>query len=169
MLEEARHALLFARATGGPQALSVRDALELATLGGAAVLGRAAEIGSLEPGKLADLALWRLDTLAHADIDDPVAALVLGARHHRWSCCWSTAGPWSSGTASSPSTSATWPVRPCRSTAPCSPRPGDDHDRHATTAPTTSPTRPAVAPPTTGASRAEASATARCAPTATSR
>ncbi|MGH3354718.1 MAG: 8-oxoguanine deaminase, partial [Nocardioidaceae bacterium] len=79
LLEEVRHALLFARATGGPQALAVRDALEMATRGGAAVLGRKEEIGSVEPGKLADLALWRLDTLAHADIADPVAALVLGA------------------------------------------------------------------------------------------
>jgi cytosine/adenosine deaminase-related metal-dependent hydrolase len=78
--EEARHALLFARAVGGPQALTVRDALELATLGGATVLGRADEIGSVEPGKLADLALWRLDALGHAGIDDPVAALVLGDR-----------------------------------------------------------------------------------------
>jgi cytosine/adenosine deaminase-related metal-dependent hydrolase len=42
------------------------------------VLGRAGEIGSIEPGKLADLALWRLDTLPHAGITDPVAALVLG-------------------------------------------------------------------------------------------
>ena len=42
-------------------------------------LGRADEIGSLEPGKLADLALWRLDGLGHAGIADPVAALVLGA------------------------------------------------------------------------------------------
>jgi cytosine/adenosine deaminase-related metal-dependent hydrolase len=80
MLEEVRNALLFARATGGPQALSVRDALELATLGGAAVLGRSADLGSVEAGKLADLALWRLDTVAHADIADPVAALVLGSR-----------------------------------------------------------------------------------------
>jgi cytosine/adenosine deaminase-related metal-dependent hydrolase len=79
LIEEVRHALLFARATGGPQAMTVRDALEIATIGGARVLGRADEIGSLEPGKLADLALWRLDTLPHADIDDPVAALVLGA------------------------------------------------------------------------------------------
>ncbi|MDQ4085162.1 MAG: 8-oxoguanine deaminase [Actinomycetota bacterium] len=79
LLEEARHALLFARATGGPQALTVRDALEMATRGGASVLGRAEEIGSIEPGKLGDLALWRLDTLAHADIADPVAALVLGS------------------------------------------------------------------------------------------
>lgn len=79
LLEEVRHALLFARATGGPQAMTVRDALEMATLGGASVLGRADEIGSVEPGKLADLALWRLDTLGHADVADPVAALVLGA------------------------------------------------------------------------------------------
>jgi cytosine/adenosine deaminase-related metal-dependent hydrolase len=79
MLDDVRHALLFARATGGPQALAVRDALEMGTVGGAAVLGRTDEIGSLESGKLADLALWRLDTLPHADVADPVAALVLGA------------------------------------------------------------------------------------------
>jgi 8-oxoguanine deaminase len=51
----------------------------MGTLGGARVLGREAEIGSLEPGKLADLCVWRLDTMGHADIADPVAALVLGA------------------------------------------------------------------------------------------
>ena len=39
-----------------------------------------ADLGSVEEGKLADLALWRLDTFAHADIADPVAALVLGSR-----------------------------------------------------------------------------------------
>jgi len=79
LLEEVRHALLFARARGGPRALTVRDSLEMATMGGARVLGRQDEIGSLETGKLADLAVWRLDTLAHIDIADPVAALVLGA------------------------------------------------------------------------------------------
>ena len=79
LLEEARHALLFARARGGPQALTVRDALDMATMGGARVLGRPDEIGSLEVGKLADIAVWRLDTLAHIDIVDPIAALVLGA------------------------------------------------------------------------------------------
>ncbi|MFL6100065.1 MAG: 8-oxoguanine deaminase [Actinomycetales bacterium] len=79
LLEEVRHALLFARARGGPQALTVMDALELATMGGARVIGREDEIGSIEVGKQADLALWRLDTMAHHDIDDPVAALVLGA------------------------------------------------------------------------------------------
>ena len=79
LLEEARHAVLFARARSGPRALGVRDALEMATLDGARILGREDEIGSLEVGKLADLAVWRLDTLAHAGIDDPVAALVLGS------------------------------------------------------------------------------------------
>ncbi len=80
LLGEVRQAALLARAAGGPQAMSVRHALELGTLGGARVLGRAGEIGSLEPAKLADVALWRLDTLPHAGIADPVAALVLGAR-----------------------------------------------------------------------------------------
>jgi cytosine/adenosine deaminase-related metal-dependent hydrolase len=80
MLEEARHALLFARAVGGPMALSVRDSLELATIGGARVLGWDDQIGSLEAGKLADIALWRVDGLAHGDIVDAVAGLVLGDR-----------------------------------------------------------------------------------------
>jgi cytosine/adenosine deaminase-related metal-dependent hydrolase len=79
LLAEVREATLVARAAGGPRALSVRQALELATLGGARLLGREAEIGSLELGKLADVALWRLDTLPHAGIADPVAALVLGS------------------------------------------------------------------------------------------
>jgi cytosine/adenosine deaminase-related metal-dependent hydrolase len=75
---EMRQALLFARLAGGPAALTAREALELATVHGARCLGREAEIGSLEPGKLADVALWRLDDFAHAGISDPVAALVLG-------------------------------------------------------------------------------------------
>ncbi|MFJ6727175.1 8-oxoguanine deaminase [Streptomyces sp. NPDC091281] len=77
---ELRNALLVNRL--GPHrehALTARQALRLGTYGGAQVLGRAGEIGSLEPGKLADLVLWRMDTLAHASIADPVAALVLGA------------------------------------------------------------------------------------------
>ena len=64
---------------GGPAALTARDALALATIEGARCLGRDDELGSLEPGKLADVALWRLDGLDHAGIEDPVAALVLGA------------------------------------------------------------------------------------------
>jgi cytosine/adenosine deaminase-related metal-dependent hydrolase len=43
------------------------------------VLGRETEIGSLEPGKLADIAVWRVDGVEHAGILDPVAALGLAA------------------------------------------------------------------------------------------
>ena len=79
LIGEVRQATLVARSAGGPRAMTVRQALELATMGGARLLGRDKEIGSLEAGKLADIALWRLDTLPHAGIADPVAALVLGA------------------------------------------------------------------------------------------
>lgn len=76
---ELRTALLTARARRGPTALATRRVLEMATMGGARCLGRAEEIGSLEDGKLADVALWRLDTAAHAGMADPVAALTLGS------------------------------------------------------------------------------------------
>ncbi|GAA4684595.1 8-oxoguanine deaminase [Phytohabitans rumicis] len=75
---ELRQALYAARLRGGPDALTARQALALGTVGGARCLGRAEEVGSLEAGKLADVALWRLDGLGHAGIDDPVAALVFG-------------------------------------------------------------------------------------------
>ncbi|MFF5259067.1 8-oxoguanine deaminase [Actinomadura viridis] len=74
---EVRQALYMQRARYGPTALTARQALELATLGGARCLGRADEIGSLEPGKLADLALWRLDGF-HRAVDDPVVAFAFG-------------------------------------------------------------------------------------------
>jgi cytosine/adenosine deaminase-related metal-dependent hydrolase len=51
----------------------------MATMGGAECLGRADDIGSLERGKLADVALWDLTGLGHAGIADPVAALVLAS------------------------------------------------------------------------------------------
>ncbi|MCX4722862.1 8-oxoguanine deaminase [Streptomyces sp. NPDC090052] len=77
---ELRNALLINRLGAHREAaLNARQALRLGTYGGAQVLGRAAEIGSLEPGKLADLVLWKMDTLAHASIADPVTALVFGA------------------------------------------------------------------------------------------
>jgi cytosine/adenosine deaminase-related metal-dependent hydrolase len=75
---ELRAALLHARLRGGPRAITAREALALGTIHGARCLGREDELGSLEPGKLADLALWRLDDVGHAGIADPVAALVLG-------------------------------------------------------------------------------------------
>ncbi|MBO8185370.1 8-oxoguanine deaminase [Streptomyces spirodelae] len=77
---ELRNALLVNRL--GPHredALTVRQALRLGTYGGAQVLGRAQETGSLEAGKLADVVLWKLDGIGHSSIADPVAALVLGA------------------------------------------------------------------------------------------
>jgi cytosine/adenosine deaminase-related metal-dependent hydrolase len=80
LLLETKQALLAARARGGPDALTARDALRLATRGGAAVLGRG-DLGSLEPRKCADLAVWRTDVLPFAGADDPVAALVLSAPH----------------------------------------------------------------------------------------
>ncbi|WP_329024660.1 8-oxoguanine deaminase [Streptomyces sp. NBC_00690] len=77
---ELRNALLINRlGRRGEAALTARQALRLGTHGGARVLGRAEQIGSLEVGKLADLVLWKMDTLAHASIADPVTALVLGA------------------------------------------------------------------------------------------
>lgn len=77
---ELRNALLINRLGAHREAaLNARQALRLGTFGGAQVLGRAGEIGSLESGKLADLVLWKLDTLAHASIADPVTALVFGA------------------------------------------------------------------------------------------
>ncbi|MFB8348178.1 8-oxoguanine deaminase [Streptomyces niveus] len=77
---ELRNALLINRLGAHREsALTARQALRLGTHGGAQVLGRADQIGSVETGKLADLVLWKLDTLAHSSIADPVVALVLGA------------------------------------------------------------------------------------------
>ncbi|MFT4013241.1 MAG: 8-oxoguanine deaminase [Paracoccus sp. (in: a-proteobacteria)] len=75
---EARQAMLMARLKNGPAALGAREALEIATLGGARVLGRT-DLGSLEPGKRADLVLWDVTELAAAGEWDPVAALVFCA------------------------------------------------------------------------------------------
>jgi cytosine/adenosine deaminase-related metal-dependent hydrolase len=77
---EVKQALLVARARGGPQALTARDALRLGTRGGAAVLRRD-DIGSLEPGKNADFAVWRTDGLELGGAADPIAGLVLSGPH----------------------------------------------------------------------------------------
>ena len=80
LLHEARQALLVARARGGADAMTAREALRLATRGGAQVLGRD-DIGSLESGKCADFAVWRTDALEFGGADDLVAGLVLSAPH----------------------------------------------------------------------------------------
>jgi len=77
---EVKQALLVARGRGGPEALTAREALRLGTRGSASVLKRD-DLGSLEPGKSADLAVWRLDGLELAGADDPVAGLVFSAPH----------------------------------------------------------------------------------------
>jgi cytosine/adenosine deaminase-related metal-dependent hydrolase len=79
MIDELHQALLVARVREGPLGLTAREALTMATSGGARCLGREQEIGSLEGGKLADVALWRVDGLAGAGIDDPLCTLVFGA------------------------------------------------------------------------------------------
>ena len=66
---EVKQALLVARGRGGPGAMTCREALRLATRGGAAVLGRD-DIGSIEPGKCADLAVWRTDGLELGGAED---------------------------------------------------------------------------------------------------
>ncbi len=76
MIREARQAMLLARVKYGARAMTARQALELATLGGARVLRREKEIGSLEAGKCADLVLFNLSTVEFAGAADPVAALV---------------------------------------------------------------------------------------------
>ena len=74
MLAEARLALLLQRVGSGPAALSARETLEMATLGGARVLGRD-DIGALAPGMCADLISLPLDEVGMAGAgDDPVAA-----------------------------------------------------------------------------------------------
>jgi cytosine/adenosine deaminase-related metal-dependent hydrolase len=77
LLAEARQAMLVARVSGDPTAMSAREALWLATRGGASVLGRD-DIGYLAPGMAADFIGYRLDTLplAGGAVHDPLAALV---------------------------------------------------------------------------------------------
>jgi 8-oxoguanine deaminase len=78
-LAEARMAMLLQRVKKGAGALSAQEALEMATLGGAAVLGRD-DIGSLEAGKAADFIAIDLNRLGYAGaLHDPLAALIFCA------------------------------------------------------------------------------------------
>ncbi len=76
IIGEARQTMLLQRVQNGADAMSAREALEIATRGGASVLGRD-DIGRLEVGKRADIAIWDMTALEAAGAWDPVAALVL--------------------------------------------------------------------------------------------
>jgi cytosine/adenosine deaminase-related metal-dependent hydrolase len=76
LLMEARQALLVQRAVGGADALDPREALFIATRGGATILGRQ-DCGSLEIGKRADIAIWDVSDVASLGAWDKVAGLVL--------------------------------------------------------------------------------------------
>jgi cytosine/adenosine deaminase-related metal-dependent hydrolase len=72
---ESRNAMLVGKMRDGPERWGARDALELATLGGARCLGRQGELGLLAAGSVGDLVCWPLDGVAHAGaLSDPVEA-----------------------------------------------------------------------------------------------
>ena len=76
LILEARQALLLQRVARGADAMSAREALEVATLGGAQVLNRP-DCGALIPGKRADIAIWDVSGIEAAGSWDPVASLIL--------------------------------------------------------------------------------------------
>ena len=74
---ETRNALLLGRLRGGPEAMQAREALEMATLGGAQCLGREGVLGLLAPGTAADIVVWGLEGVQFAGAwSDPVEALL---------------------------------------------------------------------------------------------
>jgi 8-oxoguanine deaminase len=80
LMQEVRAAFLLQRARYGVGRVSHRDALRWATRGSAACIGRP-ELGEIAVGKMADLALFRLDELRFSGHGDPLAALVLCGAH----------------------------------------------------------------------------------------
>ena len=79
-MQEVRAAFLLQRSRYGVKAVSHTDALRWATKGSAACTGRS-DIGEIAAGKMADLALFKLDELRFSGSGDPLAALVLCGAH----------------------------------------------------------------------------------------
>ena len=77
LVAEARMAMLLQRVARGADAMSAREALEIATRGGAAVLGRP-DCGALAPGMRADVAIWDVSGVESAGSWDPAAILLAG-------------------------------------------------------------------------------------------
>jgi 5-methylthioadenosine/S-adenosylhomocysteine deaminase len=89
VLAEARLASLLAKiASGDTRSLPESRALEMATLGGARALGRDAEIGSLEPGKQADIVAVDLSAARFQPVYDPTSALIHSAAGSAVSHVW---------------------------------------------------------------------------------
>jgi len=80
MIQEVRNAFLLQRIANGAERISHLDALRWATAGSARLLGRN-DIGTIAPGKAADLALFTLDEPRFSGQGDPLAALVLCGAH----------------------------------------------------------------------------------------
>ena len=79
MFTEMRTAALLQKALHGPEVLPASQVLRMATIDGARALGLDSEIGSLEVGKRADVAVVRLDRLHATPVTDLVSALVYSA------------------------------------------------------------------------------------------
>jgi cytosine/adenosine deaminase-related metal-dependent hydrolase len=77
LILEARQAMLLQRVSKGADAMSAREALEIATRGGADILGRP-ECGRIAIGKRADIAIWDANCLENAGSWDPAALLLAG-------------------------------------------------------------------------------------------
>ncbi|MEZ5713910.1 MAG: 8-oxoguanine deaminase [Paracoccaceae bacterium] len=77
LVAEARMAMLLQRVAGGADKMSAREALEIATRGGADVLGRP-DCGRIAPGKRADIAIWDVSGIESAGSWDPAALLLAG-------------------------------------------------------------------------------------------
>lgn len=78
MIKELRQALLLQRVEYGADSITPREVLRFATIGGARALGREDELGSIEPGKAADLVMVDLNRLEYAGgLSDPVSALLM--------------------------------------------------------------------------------------------
>jgi 8-oxoguanine deaminase len=80
LMQEVRQAFFVQRAQYGPLKVTHKDAIRWATIGSANVLGRA-DIGRIEIGAQADLALFKLDELRFSGAGDPLAALVICGAH----------------------------------------------------------------------------------------
>ncbi len=77
LVAEARQAMLLQRVVNGSDAMSVREALEIATRGGGNVLGRT-DCGRISPGCRADIAIWDVSGIEAAGSWDPAALLLSG-------------------------------------------------------------------------------------------